>query len=353
MTPYGIISDTHHHAWSAFSTTLESGVNSRLNMLLNETQRCASEVRKAGGDTIIHAGDLFHVRGSIAPSVLNPTKDCYRVLIRDGFKIVIDAGNHDLESKESTRLGSAITSLEDIGCKVINSAKDGLDALPRVVMIPWTQKIEDLRGLIVDARDSDPTPREIDLVIHAPLDGVIIGIPDHGLDPAWLGSLGFRHVFAGHYHHHKDFGNGVYSIGALAHHTWSDVNSKAGFLIVSDDGVKHFASHAPEFIEIDASIDPDDIPLIVDGNFVRAKISSSKQKDVEELRAYLNDCGAAGVVILPQKEASVSARTGSTVSAGASLEASVGDFIKVKSYANPERLALLCQDILSEVRSAA
>lgn len=352
--PYGIISDTHNHGWSAFSTTLESGVNSRLQSILDETKRCAEEVRKAGGDTMYHCGDLFHVRGSIAPSVLNPTLDCYRDIIKSGIKIVIDAGNHDLEGKESNRLGSAITALEGVGCTIINSFEHGLrDAGDRVVMIPWTQNIAELKDLIVKARDADPVPNEIDLMLHAPLDGVIMGIPDHGLDPAWLGSLGFRRVFSGHYHNHKEFPNNVFSIGALSHHTWSDVGSKAGFLIVSDAGVKWFKSHAPEFVEILATTDPAEIPLLVDGHYVRAKINSTKQKDVEELRAYLIDCGAKGVTILAQKEASVTVRDGSTVKAGASLEVSVADFIKMQSYADPEKLAVLCQDILTTVRSAA
>jgi len=143
----------------------------------------------------------------------------------------------------------------------------------------------------------------------------------------------------------------VYSIGAVAHHTWSDVNSKAGFLIVSDGNVKWFKSHTPEFIEIDSETDPSEISLIVDGHYVRAKINSSKQSEVEELRSYLLDSGAAGVVLLSQKESSVSTRTGSTVKSGTSVEVSVGEFIKAQSYAKPEELARLCAGILSDARS--
>jgi DNA repair exonuclease SbcCD nuclease subunit len=345
MKPYGLISDTHHHNWSAFATTLENGVNSRLQALLNEAERCAHEVRKAGGDTIIHAGDMFHVRGSIAPSVLNPTLDCYREIVDSGIRVIILAGNHDLEGKDSNRLGSAITALEGVGCRVFNNTTE----IDGVTFAPWHNSVADLKKTL-EGCDADLC---CDLIIHAPIDNVIAGIPDHGLDAAYLNKLGFRRVFAGHYHNHKDFGNNVYSIGALAHHTWSDIDSKAGFLIVSDEGVRWHKSHAPEFVEITAETDPAELALTVDGNYCRAKISSTKQKDVEELRAFLIDNGAKGVTILAQKEASVSARTGSTVSAGASLEVSVADFIKAQSYANPEKLAILCQNILTETRGAA
>jgi DNA repair exonuclease SbcCD nuclease subunit len=350
--PYGLVSDTHHHLWSAFASVNDNGVNSRLQLLLDETVRCAHEVRKAGGDTIIHAGDLFHVRGSIAPSVLNPTLDCYDSLINDGFKIVINAGNHDLEGKTSARLSSAITALEGIGCVAVNTQEIGSRVVDRVILIPWIANVKDLQEVIISARDACHDPSEVDLILHAPIDGVIPGLPNHGLTPDWLGILGFRSVYSGHYHHHKEFDHHVYSIGALSHHTWSDVGTKAGFLVVGKTGPKWFKSHAPEFVEITADTDPDDIPMIVDGNYCRAVINSSKQKEVEELRQYLIGLGAKGVVILSQKEATVTKRDGATIKAGASLEVSVADFIKGQSYANPEKLAVLCQEILSETRSA-
>ena len=349
MKPFGIISDTHHHAWSAFSTVLPSGINSRLDMLLKETHRCADEVREAGGDTIFHAGDLFHVRGSLAPSVLNPTLDCYKSLIVRGFKIVILAGNHDLEGKESNRVSSAITALEGVGCRVVNKTTYDMGGAAQMVMIPWTPVIAELKALIEMV---DPADRAgCDLIIHAPLDGVIPGIPDHGLDPAWLAKLGFKRIFAGHYHHHKDFGGGVHSIGALAHHTWSDIGTKAGFLVVSETAVKWHKSHAPEFVEITAETDIEEIPLIVDGNFVRAKINSSDAGDVRELREHLLDSGAKGVVILSQKKSSVEPRTGETITAGASLEVSVNDYIKAQKFADEAKLAILCGEIMGEVRA--
>lgn len=354
MIAYGILSDTHNHAWSAFAEVTVDGVNSRLQAILDETKRCAAEVRKAGGDTIVHGGDLFHVRGSIAPSVLNPTMDCYRDLIKDGFKIVIDAGNHDLEGKSADRIGSAITALEGIGCKVVNSFDYGIKVMERVVLIPWTQNVAELKELIEKAKRSDSKPEELDLILHAPIDGVIDGIPPHGLDAGYLKSLGFRRVFCGHYHHHKDFGDGIYSIGALAHHTWSDIGTKAGFLIVSDEGVKWHKSHAPEFVEITAETDPDEVPLIVDGNYVRAKLRSAKQSDVEDSRQFLMDSGAKGVVIVVEREAAGVSREGAaTVKAGASLEVSVTEFIKAQGHAKPVELAALCHDILTEARGVA
>ncbi len=362
--PYAIISDQHFHNWSAFSSVSSNGVNSRLEILLQELRRCAKTLRAAGGNTIINAGDTFHVRGNIAPSVLNPVLEAHRDLISNGFEIVIVAGNHDLESKEATRVGSAITALEEVGCKVVNDYMTGLSVLDHVIVLPWQNNIEKLKEQIEEAAASEGGGKrldDIDLILHAPIDDVLPGIPPHGLTGDWLAERGFRRVFAGHYHHHKlvydgsssTYSTDVYSIGACAHHTWGDVGSKAGFLVVQEDGVKWFASHAPQFVEITSATDYADIPLIADGNYVRVRINSSKQSDVEEMRSYLADeCGARGVVILAQKDAAVAPRAGATVKAGASLRVSVGDFIKARGFDHAEKLALRCDGILADAQTA-
>ena len=356
MKPYGVISDTHCHLWSAFATTDIDGVNSRLQIILNETERCAAEILNAGGDTMYHGGDLFHVRGSIAPSVLNPTMDCYRNIIESGVRIVINAGNHDLEQKTAERVSSAITAMEGIGCTVVNKPtvhyrqpEVGYDAM---MVVPWIPSIADMKLTLEVATAAERA--EMDLLIHAPVDGVIPGLPDHGLDGAYLAALGFRRVFCGHYHAHKEVVAGkVWSIGSLTPQTWSDVNAKSGFLIVTDEGVKWHASHAPSFVEIDASTDPDDVPLIADGNYVRCRITSSKSADVEAMREYLTSVGAKGVVILPDVKAPVTARAGATLAAGSSLEDSINGYVNAQSYKNGGLVGALCQEILSSVRSVA
>lgn len=351
MKPYGVISDTHHHAWSAFATVLATGVNSRLQQTLDETKRCAEEVRKAGGNYIVHAGDLFHVRGSIAPSVLNPTLDCYREIIQSGINIVILAGNHDLEGKEAERVSSAITALEGVGCKIINSWQAGLSATDHVAMIPWNPSIEGLKATI-EAIDPADRP-DCDLILHAPIDGVIPGLPDHGLTAEYLATLGFRRVLSGHYHHHKEFEGGVYSIGSLTPQTWSDVGKKSGFLIVHEDKVRWMKSHAPEFVEIDGTTDPADIPMIVDGNYVKATIRTANVADVESLRAYLTASGAVGVVLNVQKDATAPTRNGTVIRSGVTLDQSVMDYISASSLPEPAAVAKACQDVLISVRSVA
>lgn len=343
MKPYGLVSDTHFHKWSAFSQVDESGQNSRLRIQLAELRGAAVQLASVGGDTLYHAGDMFHVRGSIAPSVLNPVLDTFSIIRDMGIKVIVIPGNHDLETNEVQFNGNASNALAGIGVLVLNDVYCD----DQVLMIPWQHDIAALKhyiSMVETKNNRDKT----DLIIHAPVDGVIIGIPDHGLTAKWLGEQGFRRVFAGHYHNYVDFGNGVYSIGALTHQTWSDVGSKAGYLIVEENKVRSFETSAPKFIDIDSSKTAT-METTVPGNYVRVKARIKAESQVAELREALMGLGAAGVIIEPIRESTVVSREGATISSGKSLEKSLVEFIKMKKISEGNEVGKLCMDILDRV----
>lgn len=343
MKPYGLMADLHFHNWSAFSHVISvTGVNTRLQIQLDEVRRCAEEVKKAKGDTIVIAGDVFHVRGSLAPTVLNPVLDLFAELVKDGMNIKILAGNHDLEGKHSERISSAITSLEKVGCRVFNMPHINEDA--NIMFVPWTSSIGDLKALLLGFEKTYPS---CDLILHAPIDGVIPGLPEHGLSPEFLNRLGFKRVFSGHYHNHKDFGNNVYSIGASTHQTWSDVGSKAGFLIVGEDKVIWRSTRAPAFIDLHKDTPEEEVPLIVDGNYVRAKTDKSNLSEINGLREWLMEQGALGVVINAVREKKEE-RT-ETIKAGLTLEASVQSFIDTGEFKDKDKLGAYCAELLGKV----
>lgn len=354
MKPYALLSDLHFHPWSAFASISPAGVNSRLTGLLGEVNRAAAEVKKAGGDTMFLAGDIFHTRGSIEPVVLNSVMDTFRKLTSEGMNIIAIPGNHDLATKETARLHNAAAALEDCGVQMVHKdAGEGFvdpSCGHTVHLIPWHEDLAVLRMHIEGV--AEPARRgEIDLIIHAPVDGVIKGIPDHGLDPTWLAGLGYRNVFSGHYHNHKQVAPKVYSIGALAHHSWSDVGTRAGFLIVGDE-VRWMKSHLPEFIDVDKNEDLDDseLAMIVDQNYARAKVTGASLKDTETLRQFLLDSGAKGVIIQSVKAPTTAREGAAVVKSGESLMESVGSFI-VSMGKEPDMVAAIakeCQDVLVE-----
>lgn len=359
MLPYVVLSDLHLHSWHAFSKPVESEVikgaviNNRLEGLLSEIKRAATEVKAAGGRRMFVTGDVFHVRGSVAPSVLNPTLDLFSEIVKSGVDVFVLPGNHDLEGKTSCRVGSAVTALESVGVHVAHTPVLLSDC--NVVMIPWMEDLEELKKTAADLFGTPAALRDaakfLTLMIHAPIDDVITGLPNHGLTAGDIAKLGYGRVFSGHYHNHKvfpheDIPDAVISVGALAHHNWGDVGTKAGFLLVSDAGVEWRASHLPSFVDISGDMSKEDAEMLADGNYVRLKTSSATTAQVNELREWMLKSGAHGVVIQHTKGPTKTREGAASVRAGASLEVSVGEFIAKKMLKSHEaeitRLALQC-----------
>lgn len=345
---YGIVSDLHFHNWSAFSSTDQKGMNTRLGLLIKELHRAAKEIRDAGGDTLFVAGDVFHVRGQIAPSVLNPVIEAFAEISKT-LKVYILAGNHDLEGRNSNWLGSAVSALESPSVKTISDEEQVVSVgSASVGLIPWQDDLSRLKVKIIGLKDEVD-----DLIIHAPMNRVIKGIPDTGLDPDWLATLGYRNIYSGHYHNHKCFHDRVFSIGALAHHTWSDVGSKAGFILVSDSGEAAFrASHCPEFVEIDHGMSESDMALTADGNYVRVRLATSNLADVQEVREFLIEVGALGVNVIAEPARSTVSRAATSVKKGMTTAESVASYID-PTGTDASRAAVrdLCMDILKEAES--
>lgn len=346
MRAYGVISDTHHHNWSQFATTLPNGVNSRLQVILDETWRAAEWVKSKGGTHLFHTGDLMHVRGVVAPSVLNPTLDVYARIVRDlGLSVHILSGNHDLEGNESSALGSSVTALRGVGVTVVNEPCH--IASLNVLMIPWQPSVDALRAKVAEFY---PISRNTDLFIHAPMNGVISGIPESGLGPEEVAAWGFRRTFVGHYHNHRAFNGDVYSVGALTHQTFGDIGAMAGFLMVDDFCVQHCPSMAPKFMDVYLSDDPDEGREAMQGNYIRCKPQDFNEEQLRALREELLLEGAAGVVMHPVKSSSVVMRSGMTSSGSITLIEQVNKFCKESpGMLDPEKLAVECQSVLAEV----
>lgn len=340
MKPFGVVSDMHCHLWSVFSTTGDNGLNSRLEIILSEFERAAAEVKAAGGDMLIIGGDIFHKRGTIDPEVLNPLRDSIGRILRSGVSVYAIPGNHDLKSRDTNALSSAvqnINGMSDLGpdmeatrVEVYNEPKivtyDGYN----VAYVPWRENpaslLRDIQSLL---SNSAVKPDETYLIIHVGIDGVLPNMPNQGLTDAKLAAFGFRGVFAGHYHNHKALSNNIYSIGSLTHQTWGDIGTRAGFLIVKPDTneVQYHASHAPSFIDL-SEMDEDDMILNCPGNYVRFRGPHMTTDQIDELRKNFTNWGAKGVLIQVPRSTPTMRPAASTTGKIASIDESVTSFIE-------------------------
>ncbi|GGM16845.1 exonuclease [Pseudomonas asuensis] len=352
---YGICSDAHLHNWSAFSRVDEKGLNSRLGHILDQIQRAAEDTCKAGGRTLYITGDLFHVRGSVSPTVLNPTIDLFtRLTTSLGLKVRVLAGNHDLESRDSSALGNACESLRTIsGIEVISTP--ALFEDEKVVMVPWYDRLDDVRHHIdtclADVSRRGEIPDTWTLMLHAPVNGVLAGLPDNGFSAAELARYGFKRVFVGHYHNHKRFEGEVYSVGATTHQTWNDVGSRAGYLLVGEAEVDFRNSSAPRFIDLDNHWNEAEARTQCAGNYVRARLGEATEDDISQLRNQLKDWGVLGSLVqaIPLPRSATTQRR-SHVSNAPTLRESIRGWVQENStFGDP--LITLCNDILNEAEA--
>jgi DNA repair exonuclease SbcCD nuclease subunit len=357
---YVLVSDIHAHKWSLFSRQTPSGVNGRLQIILNELKRAAGYAVSQGARTMVIAGDIMHVRGSIDPHVLNPLEQAFQEIMDMGIDIYAIPGNHDLADKETTELGNAIKTfgkLRGNGGRDFNVYDRPTAVSPYgcdhpIIFVPWFSKTEDLLRHVGELAKFNPS--SADLIIHAGIDGVLPNMPGHGLTPEVLADFGFRNVFAGHYHNHKGFPGNVWSIGATTHQTWGDVGTKAGFLYVDDDGkVTYQASRAPRFVDV-TGLDEDDMQLAADGNYVRFTGKDMLPTEIAELRKFFEDAGALGTSIIATPKLAASRRAGTTKSA-LTLDQSVATYVDehkdLPAQIDKERLKADCAEILQAARA--
>lgn len=356
---YVIVSDIHCHKWSTFSNFTANGVNGRLQITLDELSRAARHAKSIGANFIVCAGDILHVRGSIDPEVLNPLQDTIREILDMGLDVYAIPGNHDLAGKDTTTLGNAINTLAETKSErgtfwVYNEPRGVSRDGHKIAMVPYRMSnallLADLAEL---AKHRDKA--EMDVFIHAGIDGVLIGTPDHGLTAEILANFGFRNVFAGDYHNHKELPGNIWSIGATTHQTWGDVGTKAGFVSVDDNGkVSFHATHAPRFVDV-SGLDESDMALAADGNYVRFSGPEMTNSEVAELRKFLEDSGAHGVVIMAPRKTAASAR-GTPVRKGTvTLDESVAGYVDeakdISALVDRERLKRDCADVLNAARA--
>lgn len=334
MKPVLLISDTHYHNFTAYSQLTTSGVNTRLADILRATAEAAKALKTAGGDTMIHCGDAFHVRGAISPTVLNPVLEMYKNIVQMGIKVYMISGNHDLETENSNSLASSITALQGVGVHVISEGDHQIVDGVHWHFIPWVKDLAQLRAKIKNVASwVEPKDKHV-LVLHAPLNGVITGMPDHGLQPHEFASLPFQRVFLGHFHNHKSFatlgGSEVTSVGALTHQSWSDVDNLSGYILYYPDGntLDHHETQAPQFIKVNF-LDLDTLPdATFADNYV--KVIGGEFTDPEDIATIKEDLilrGAKAVTVEGLTRKPVATRAGTTPSEAPSLDGILAEYI--------------------------
>jgi len=355
-TPFGLISDQHYNNWRSFATTIGRDYNSRLKIQCDTTIEAAKAMKAAGCKIMFCGGDTFHVRGVLLPSVLNYVTETYKTIINEiGLDVVMLAGNHDLETESSVYSSNASSSLAGIGVKIVCGEPESVKVGDVTVhLVSWRESYTELLVDLQEVRKKAGAGTH-DLIIHAGINNTIPTMPNTGIDASDLQALGFRNVYAGHYHNHRVVAPGVISIGALNHQQFSDVGSLAGYMIVNPDGTfTHTETSSPKFVTLEGDVTEEDLK----GNYVRYRAEITSDEEGVEIKAHLAELGAAGIVTALVRKSALAVSGPSTEETRRidSLSESISAYCKAQHDKSPDfdlpELVGVCQSILSEAEAS-
>lgn len=303
-----IISDTHLHNWTQFSTIDSKGANSRLEIILNEMRRVTKEAKKFGCNALIHCGDLFHVKGKIDTSVLVPSIDCLKEIREQFDQAFFVTGNHDLAFANGEQYGNSMF-ISQCNADVITASY----SQHTLGFIPWQRSIEQWKKEFEKLIEN---PKIQYVFTHAPIDGVIKGLPAGGITQEYIESTGFKgKIFAGHYHNHKVVSEQLISVGALCHHTWSDIGSLSGNILLdtATDRWAWLESNTPKFVDLDQTAKDytvGEFAEICAGNYVRLTTDEDLKTAKEIHDELIKTLGAENALVnLKAKTAEVKRET--------------------------------------------
>ncbi len=286
-----IMADIHFHDYKPHSHIDLDGVNSRLNDCATAFRWAANRAVGEGASILLIAGDVFHVRGAMKPSVINVVRGCIKYAVETcKLEVGILAGNHDMEDFNGGP--TAIDFLTDHHGPVYVLNKPGVWSINKmpVLAVPYQHTVEGFRDGLAKAMEGTTSKPEIAL-FHQGIDDFKprAAMPDTGVTAGFLRALVNEHVgpkcaiFSGHYHvPHADHGSLVFQVGALLQHNLGDEGTPRGILIYDTEKRKaQFATNnvSPRFVTVG-----DEPPVLsAKGSFVRIKASTpEKGKELAE-----------------------------------------------------------------------
>ncbi len=286
--------DLHFHNYKPFSHLTSDGENSRLLDICDTVNEIFNIADRENCNTIIVAGDIFHTRGVLKPSVIARAK---QVFLNRYEQIILLAGNHDLENYKGGYTALEVFKGVD-NIKVIDKCHEviNLDQDLKMLAIPYIHGIKSFEKTYTELSSEI---KECKLVtIHQGIDDIESNIPS-GLTTEFLTKNNDSFIFAGHYHKPKREGNCI-QIGSPLQHNFSDIGQDKGCWVFNSENNNinfHKIDVAPKFVETDKITKENKEQL--KGNFVRINAKSSK--DAFKMLNQLEEINVQSVVKLEKE----------------------------------------------------
>jgi len=278
---FAFVADIHFHNWPNFRRVSSSGLNSRLEDIVDVMIKIAEKSKVVEVSHIFLLGDVFHSRTKLDMDVVSTAVNCVKTM-KDisGAEIVILLGNHDIHASNQN---VHILKIFEPFCTVIDKpgvypfAKTDVFALPYIDNAVQLKK--HIRHLGIRAQESD-APCKI-MISHNGLNKALVGPNEFFIeDPVTVEETNpelFNICLYGHYHKHQQLGDNVFYVGSPLQHTFGERGDDKGFVTY------HTSTHQSEFIAVDSpkfvQCSPENAKEeIAKGNYVKVELGSDEEK---------------------------------------------------------------------------
>ena len=217
---------------------------------------------------ILHAGDVFHKRGSLSVVAFNATHRVLQTFGNYGLEMVIIAGNHDQVDSSSHPATSIHTFAESLGITIaedplvvtLSSSTEQIS----VLCIPYRRNKQQVLSQFQQLKSNLDTQQSI-LLIHCGVTGGAVGsgmylmTDDYSLDDLCWSK--WKYVVLGHYHRPQLLAQNVFYCGTPVQNSFNDELPDAenggynGFFVIDTtkrDDVSFVPLHQPRFITLES-----------------------------------------------------------------------------------------------------
>ena len=295
-----IMADLHFHAFKQFASRVD-GDNSRFLEIIEAFSNAVEMAAEQECTALLIAGDVFHARGALRPSVFN--RVFFEIAEAAGdMQVLIIPGNHDMENyRGGSTAVDTLHEMENVivakepSCQVIvETTRSGSVRNLSVGCVPY---IHDHEEFIVEAAKLVNATKPEAMLIHQGIDDFADpGVPGTGLTIKRIREFFDGPVFCGHYHGPEMIEN-VFCVGSLVQHSFGDT-SERGFWIYDTDtkAAKHVVVPGPRFLTVSSVKEA----KAASGCYVRVMVDTLAKADKISNAAF--EAGAKGVTVVLERK---------------------------------------------------
>ncbi len=268
--------DLHLDNWSAFSTTVSGGYNSRFMQQLHTLEQILYHAEQHNM-LVVFGGDLFNRRLLIPSDVMHKTYELLAKYNKQPIYLVI--GNHDIYDWNSANTSLAVLSemlhvyVVDEPTSVWTADDVHLSLVPHGALLPTSSA-----SLDVEVPDSYNI-----LVTHYGVNEARLGPKDFkmkdDLTVKQLKALEYDLVLLGHIHKPQALADNIVVMGSVMAHSFHETNETKYYYVfdTEDRSLTQISSAAPQFLTIEINTKAELKRLIItDKDYYRLNIMSTK-----------------------------------------------------------------------------